>query len=148
MKENFLYIEPEKARDLLTQTKEMKPAKRGIDSHVYLIDAYAVLTTSRIKLRNVATRDDDLAYFDELIHTLMRLREQGVAVVPILGYCYDPDSEDGTGYIFQPRAKGEELYDDAVVQAYKARKCAYLSSDIAPKPYILARTHFISQAPQ
>jgi len=148
MTEKYFYIEPEKARELLRQTQGMQPAKRGIDSHVFLIGEYAVLTTSRIKLRNVATRDDDLAYFDELIETLMRLREQGVAAVPILGYCYDPDSEDGTGYIFQPRAKGEELYDDAVMQAYKVRKSAYLSSDIDPKPYILSRTHFISRVPQ
>ncbi|MCL2300984.1 MAG: hypothetical protein FWC27_12650 [Firmicutes bacterium] len=148
MTEKYFYIEPEKARALLAQTQGMKAAKRGIDSHVYLIGEYAVLTTGRLKLRNVATRDDDLAYLDELIGTLMRLREQGVAVVPILGYCYDPDSEDGDGYIFQPRAKGEELYDDAVMQAYKARKCAYLSSGADPKAYILTRTNQIAQAPQ
>lgn len=106
MKEKYFYIEPEKARELLLQINEMKAAKRGVDSHVYLIGEYAVLTTSRIKLRNVTTRDDDLTYFGELIKTLMSLKEQGVAVVPILGYCFDPDSENGNGYIFQQRAKG------------------------------------------
>ena len=148
MTEKYVAIEPEKARELLSQSQVMQPAKRGIDSRVYLSGDFAVLTTSRIKLRNVATRDDDLAYFDELIETLLRLREQGVAVVPILGYCYEPDSRDGDGYIFQPRAKGEELYEDAIVQAYKIRKSAYLSSDIDPKNYILSRTRFISQVPQ
>ena len=135
MKEKYFFIEPEKARELLSQAKKMKPAKHGIDSRVYLIGEYAVLTTSRIKLRNVATRDDNLAYFDELIETLMRLQEQGVGVVPILGYCYDPDSENGNGWIFQPRAKGEELYDDALM---KKRS----------KKYMLARTNDIAQAPQ
>ncbi|MCL2513321.1 MAG: hypothetical protein FWF08_05420, partial [Oscillospiraceae bacterium] len=114
---------------------------------------YAVLTTSQIKLRNIATRDDDLAYFDELIKTLMALFEQSIAIVPILGYCYDPGSENGTGYIFQPRAKGEELYDDAVMTKYyawaqKNPGGAYLSSDIDAEEYILSRTDFISKAPQ
>jgi len=149
LKEKFLFIEPEKARKLLSQAKEMKPAKRGIDSRAYLIGEYAVLTTSMLKLRNVATRDDDLAYFDELIGALMRLREQGVAVVPTLGYCYDPDSENGEGYIIQARAKGEELYDDAIMKKYYGRKkFAYLSSDADAKEYILSRTRYISQAPQ
>lgn len=153
VQEKYFCIEPEKARELLSQTKGMKPAKRGIDRRAYLIGDYAVLSTSRLKLRNVATRDDDLAYLDELIETLMRLREQGVAVVPILGYCFDPDSRDGAGYIFQPRAKGEELYDDAVLVKYyvwaqKKRGKVYLSSKTNAKEYILSRTSFISKIPQ
>lgn len=153
MKEKCFYIKPEKARGLLSQIKEMEAAKRGVNSHVYLIGEYAVLTTNRIKLRNVTTRDDDLAYFDELIKTLMCLRKQGVAVVPILGYCFDPDSENGSGYIFELRAKGKELYDDAVmnifyVWAQKNPNSVYLSSDIDAKEYILSRTNYISKAPQ
>lgn len=149
MTEKYFYIEPEKARELLSQIKGMKAAKRGIDSLVYLVGEYAVLTTSRLKLRNVATRDDDLAYFDELIETLMRLHGQGVAVVPILGYCYNPESKDGNGYIFQPRAKGEELYDDAVTKKYRRSKASYyFPSETDPKEYILSRTSFISQVPQ
>lgn len=153
MKEKYFYIKPEKAKELLTQTKEMKAVKRGIDSHVYLIGEYAILTTERIKLRNVTTRDDDLAYFDELIKTLMCLREQGISVVPILGYCFDPDSKNGNGYIFQQRAKGEELYDDAVMNEYYVwgqnnPSSRYLSSDIDAKEYILFRTNLISKVPQ
>jgi hypothetical protein len=153
VKEKYFYIEPEKARKLLSQVKEMKAIKRGFDSHVYLIGDYAILSTSRIKLRNVITRDDELAYFDELIKTLMSLREQCVAVVPILGYCYDPDSENGNGYVFQLRAKGEELYDDAVMKEYYVWEknnpsSAYLSSDTDAKEYILSRTNLISKVPQ
>lgn len=112
MEEKYFYIESEKARGLLSQITQMKAAKRGVDRHVFFIGEYAVLTASKIKLRNVTTRDDDLAYFDELIKTLMDLKKQGVAVVPILGYSVDPDSENGNGYIIQSRAKGEELYDE------------------------------------
>jgi len=149
MTERYAYIAAEKARELLAQAKEARPAKRGVDRQAYLVGDYAVLAASRIKLRNVATRDDDLAHFDALIATLMRLHGQGVAVVPILGYCYDPESEKGAGYIIQPRAKGEELYDDAVMQPFYVRKSPYLSSDGAdPKAYLLSRTSFISQAPQ
>ena len=148
MIEQYAYIEAEMARKLLARAKTMQPSKRGIDCHAYLIGDYAVLATFRIKLRNVATRDDDLAYFNELIATLMRLHARGVAVVPILGYCYDPESENGAGYIIQPRAKGEELYDDAVMQPFYVRKSPYLSSSADPKAYILSRTHFVSQIPQ
>ncbi|MHB1483331.1 MAG: hypothetical protein ACYCYI_01585 [Saccharofermentanales bacterium] len=132
MKEKYSYIKSEKARELLSRIKEMDATKSGVDSHVFLIGEYAVLTTSRIKLRNVTTRDDDLSYFDELIETLMSLRDQGVAVVPVLGYCFDPDSENGSGYIFQQRAKGEELYDDAIMNT----------------KYILSRTNYISKVSQ
>ena len=130
--------------------KEVKAAKRGIDKHAYLIDEYAVLTASKIKLRNVTTRDDDLAYFDELIKTLMDLKEQGIGVVPILGYCVEPDSENGNGYIIQSRAKGAELYDDSVMKEFYVGKphLAYLSSDTDAKEYVISRTNLISRAPQ
>ena len=130
--------------------KEVKAAKRGIDKHAYLIGEYAILTASKIKLRNVTTRDDDLAYFDELIKTLMDLKEQGIGVVPILGYCVEPDSENGNGYIIQSRAKGAELYDDSVMKEFYVGKphLAYLSSDMDAKEYVISRTNLISRAPQ
>ena len=153
MKEKYFCIEPEKARELLSQIIDMNAIKRGSDSHVYLIGEYAILWTSTMKLRNVVTRDDDLSYFNELITTLISLREQGVAVVPILGYCLDPYSETGYGYIFQQRAKGEELYDDAVMEEYYVwaqnnPRSTYLSSDTDGKEYILSRTNLISTVPQ
>lgn len=150
MEEKYFYIGPEIARGLLSQIKDMKAAKRGVDKQVYLIGEYAVLTASKIKLRNVTTRDDDLAYFDELIKTLMGLKEQGVAVVPILGYCVEPNSENGNGYIIQSRAKGEELYDDSIMKEYyvSKRHFAYLSSDTDAKKYVISRTNLISKVPQ
>lgn len=153
MKEKYFYIESEKARELLSQVENMKAAKRGIDRHAYFIDDYVVLSTQRIKLRNVTTRDDNLIYFDELIKILMSLREQGIAVIPILGYCFEPDSENGTGYIFQLRAKGEELYDDAIMKKYYVwtqnnLDNKYLPGDIDAKEYIICRTKFISEVPQ
>lgn len=148
----YLYIEVDKARELLSKIKDMKPDKCGVEGRVYLIDEYAVLFSERIKLRNVTTRDDDFAYFDELIETLMLLRKQGVAVVPILGYCYDPDSENGTGYIFQKRAKGEELYDDEIMKAYYAYSQnsidEKLSDDGYVQNYIISRTNYIYKIPQ
>lgn len=152
MKEKYFYIRSEKARDLLHQIHEMQANKWGLDSQVYLIDEYAVLTTAKLKLRNYPTRDDDLLYYDELIQSLMRLKEQGVAVAPILGYCYDPDSEKGDGYIIQQRAKGEELYDDAALKEYYVGKKYYhylpTSTNINIKEYFISRTNYISQVPQ
>lgn len=150
MEEKYFFIEPEKARELLSKVAEMKAAKCGIDRHAFLIDEYAVLTATKIKLRNVTTYDADLAYFDELIITLMSLKKQGVAVVPILGYCVEPDSENGKGYIIQSRAKGEELYDDSIMKEYYVSKSnlSYLSSAADAKKYIVSRTNFISKVPQ
>ena len=150
MEEKYFYIQPETARGLLAQMKEMKAAKRGVDRQAYLIGEYAVLTASKIKLRNVTTRDDDLAYFDELIKTLMDLKEQGIGVVPILGYCVEPDSENGNGYIIQSRAKGEEIYDDSIMKELYVGKphLAYLSSDTDAKEYVISRTNAISKVPQ
>jgi len=150
MNEKYFYIDAEKARGLLSQVKEMKAAKRGFDRQAYFIDEYAVLTTSQLKLRNVTTRDDDLAYFDELIQTLSGLQAQGVAVVPILGYAFEPESENGDGYIIQPRAKGSELYDDSVMKEFYVGKpnFSYLSSDADAKEYILSRTRLVSEIPQ
>ncbi len=150
MVEKFFHIKAEKARELLALAKETVPSKRGIDRRAYLIDKYAVLSTTKIKLRNITTRDENLAYFDELIKTLTDLKGQGVGVIPILGYCYEPDSENGEGYIIQLRAKGEELYDDAIMKEYYVGKpyLSYLSSDIDEKEYLLSRTKVISEVPQ
>lgn len=153
MIEKYFYIEADKARELLSKIKDIKPDKRGVDGRVYLIDEYAVLFSERIKLRNVTTRDDDLAYFDELIKTLMNLHKQGVSVVPILGYCCDTESENGSGYIFEQRAKGEELYDDAIMKEYYVwaqndPDGVYLSSDTDARNYIISRTNYISRIPQ
>lgn len=149
MKEKLFFIEPAKARELLARVGKMTAAKHGIDSSVYLIDEFAVLTTSRMKLRNVATRDDDLAYFEELIHTLMDLERQGIAVVPILGYSCDMDSKDGNGYIFQTRAKGEELYNDAAMSAFYVWTQS-TRNDIpnGGNEYLIARTSRIATIPQ
>lgn len=150
MKEKYFYIKAQKARELLHQIQGMQANKQGQDSQVYLIDEYAVLTTKKLKLRNYLTRDDNLVYYDELVHCLMNLKEQGVASVPILGYCYDPDSENGDGYIIQQRAKGEELYNDAILKEYYVGKenYSYLSNHTGVKQYFLYRTNYISRVPQ
>ncbi len=150
MHEKYLYIGNEEARSLLRQIGNMEPARSGVNSQVYLTDGRAVLYSENLKVRNVTVRDDGLVYLEELAVTLMQLNRQGTGVVPILGFCCD---ESGRGYIFQPRARGEELYDDKIMEKY----CVYgreLSGDTYPardraeQEYILSRTHFVSQIPQ
>ena len=87
MKEKFVLINAETAHMLLERVKNMTPVHKGIDRQAYLFDDYAVLSTSRLKLRNVDVRDDDLRCFDDLIDRLIALWKTGVNVVPILGYC-------------------------------------------------------------
>ena len=156
MIEKYFYIDPSDARQLINQVEHMLWSKRGIDRHAYLFDNHAVLSTNRLKLRNVTTRDDDLHYLDEIIETLFALHQKGVAVVPILGYCYDPDSADGTGFVIQNRAKGHELFDDAILAAFQVwsqsqTETLYLHSLLSQNEkieYLLSRTHLISQVPQ
>jgi len=156
MIEKYFYIDCQTACELLDQIKHIEAAKRGIDRHAFILGDYVVLSTERLKLRNVVTRDDELVYLDEIIKTLTMLRERGIAVIPILGYCYDPNSRDGKGYLFQLRAKGAELYDDAVmtkfcVWAQNKSEGVYLSTDLNDNEaadYLTFRTHTISQVPQ
>ena len=152
MTENYSLIEPEIAHALLERVKGMQPEKRGVDRRAYLVDDYAVLATDRLKVRNVVVRDDDLAYFDAIIAALAELHGQGVGVVPILGYCCAPDSADGHGFIFERRAKGQELYDDAALSPLQGwtqgNPGVYLKSALDPGEYLLSRTHEVSQIPQ
>lgn len=152
MKEKYVLTDNETARALLERVRHMSPEHRGIDRRAYLFDDYAVLSTSRLKLRNVDVRDDDLHHLDDLIERLAQLRRNGINVVPILGYCCDPDSRDGEGFLFMKRAKGSELYDDAIICRYEAwtqdRENAYLESDADAAEYIVRRTHEISEIPQ
>lgn len=155
MMENYYYIDGATAAELLAETRRMRPEKRGIDRRAYLIGDYAVLSTGRLKLRNVATRDDDLAYLDEIIAALNRLHAEGVAVAPILGYCLDENSADGEGFMFQQRAKGRELYDDAIISRFQLWTQnisePYLSSNLSDEAagdYLVARTEYLAGVPQ
>lgn len=154
MIEKYIYIDRQTARKLLSDIKDMKAAARGFDKHAYLIGDYAVLTVSKLKLRNVTTRDDNLVYYDELIKTLWDLYNNGISIVPVLGYCYDPESKDGIGYIIQQRAKGTELFDDSVMKAFyvwvrkKPEDVYFYPNDINAEEYIMSRTKTISEVPQ
>ena len=152
MKEKFVLIDDETAHTLLERVRHMSPEHRGIDKKVYLLDDFAVLSTSRLKLRNVDVRDDDLHYLDDLIEKLTELWKNGINVVPILGYCYNPDSRDGEGFLFMKRAKGSELYDDAIICRYEMwtqnQENVYFESNADAAKYIVRRTHEISQIPQ
>lgn len=156
MIEKYFAIEPERAHQLIDQAKAMQWSSCGHDRRAYLIGDYAVLSTEQMKLRNVTTRDDDLRYLNEIIEALLELHRDGVAVMPILGYCCDQESKDGTGFIIQRRARGQALYDDAIlakmqVWARKNPDSVYLQSDLSEAEtvqYLLARSREIADIPQ
>ena len=156
MIEKYFYMDARTAQELLEKVKGMKASGRGIDRQAFLTGEYAVLSCGRLKLRNVVTRDEDLAYLDEIIHTLWRLHQRGVAAVPILGYCCDPKSDDGSGYLFCQRARGRELYDDGIltkfqVWAQNRPEGVYLSTSLDDREaadYLLSRTQMIAQISQ
>ncbi len=154
--EKFKYIDSKVARELLDSISKMKYSKNGIDRKAYLFDKYVLLTTNRLKLRNMSFLDEELFYFDKIIDTLQELYISGISVVPILGYCYDSMSINGDGIIFESRAKGEELYDDAILSRFQrwAQKDpgnVYLKSDVTNEEailYLKERTQTISQVSQ
>ncbi|MDO5401157.1 MAG: hypothetical protein Q4F17_09275 [Eubacteriales bacterium] len=152
MMNKFPYISAVKAQELILRANEVTSTKNGIASHAYIVDEYAVLKSSSIKLRNVITYDENLEFFDELINSLMKLHQQGVGVIPILGYCYDPDSHDGDGYIIEPAAKGRELYDDAIMKSLyiwgQSSDSFYLSTTEDSHKYLYSRITEISEIPQ
>ena len=128
--------------------------KNGVDGKAYIFDNFVVLSTSRIKLRNITTLDHDLKYFDELIVEIKNLYDQGVSVVPILGYVYDEndkyneeEAEYGKGYIIMSKAKGEEVWDDAVVNPQPYLEYNKMTLDEKVN-YILDRTSFLASVPQ
>lgn len=147
MQEKYLYIDKETARSILRDIEGMNPEKSGVNSRVYLTTEYAVLYLENMKVRNVTVPDSNLDFLEQLANDLMKLYRQGTRVIPILGFCCDEES--GRGYIIEPRAKGEELYHDEIMEKYYLRDDrVYQQGDRGEQEYILARTHFISQIPQ
>lgn len=131
--EKYFGIDRESVWRLIKATEDMVNEKSGDNrfqnTKVFLFDEYAVLKMQNINFRNVITQDTDLKHFERLAETLLDLQTKGVNVVPILAFA----SDDGNGYIIQPKAKGAELYD-----RYKVNE----------KDYVLGRVEFLSNAPQ
>jgi hypothetical protein len=133
--EKYFGIDCDTSQQMIEATKNMINEKRGDNgfqnTKTFLFDEYAVLQTQNMNFRNVDTQDHDLKHLERLAVTLLDLKAQGVNVVPILAF----QSDDGNGYIIQPRARGAELYDRDKIEA-------------SDKEYVLERVKFISNAPQ
>jgi len=131
--EKYFGIDCEIAQQLIGETANMIHEKSGDNEFqstmVFLFDEYAVLKMQNINVRNVATQDNDLKHLERLSATLLGLQSKGVNLVPILAF----QSDNGNGYIIQPRAKGAELYD----------RCR-----VNEKGYVLARVKLLADAPQ
>ncbi|MCL2171656.1 MAG: hypothetical protein FWB71_05825 [Defluviitaleaceae bacterium] len=131
--EKYFGIDCEIAQRLINETANMPHEKSGDNgfqnTKVFLFDEYAVLKMQNINVRNVATPDVDLKHLEKLSATLMSLRAKDVNVIPILAF----QSDNGNGYIIQPRAKGAELYD---------------RDSINDKAYVLARVKLLADTPQ
>jgi len=148
MENRFYYIDENKAKELIAQVEQMtEHAKRGGNSKAFLIDDYVILKTSNIPLAEADKFPDGQVPYDIVIAKLQELKEQGVNVVPILGYSYDPDkishydntafggnkSAYGKGHIIQPKADGEEMWDRKLMKE---------------KEYVMKRTQTFANAPQ
>ena len=133
--EKYFGIDREIARQMIEATKNMTNEKSGDNgfqnTKVFLFDEYAVLKMQNMNFRNVTTPDTDLKHLERLAKTLLDLQAKGVNVVPILAF----QSDNGSGYIIQPRAKGTELYDRNKLRS-------------GEKSYILERVELLSNAPQ
>lgn len=133
MIEKYFAIDCKTAQQMINSTKNMISEKSGNNgfqnTKVFLFDEYAILKMQNINFRNGTIQDPDLNHLSKLSMTLLDLQAKGVNVVPILAF----QSENGNGYIIQPRAKGAELYDRE-----KAND----------KEYIMERVELLSNVPQ
>ena len=131
--ENYFSINREIVQQMIDATKNMKNDKSGDNgfqnTKTFLFDEYAVLKMQNINFRNVTIEDTALMHLERLAKTLLDLQKKDVNVVPILAY----QSDDGDGYIIQPRAKGAELYD---------------RDKVSDKDYVLKRVELLSNASQ
>lgn len=131
--EKYFGIDQQVVQQMIGATKHMTNDRSGDNgfqnTKVFLFDEYAVLKMQNINVRNVSTQDTDLKHLERLAGTLLDLQGAHVGVIPILAFC----SENGNGYIIQPRAKGTELYD---------------RSKIDDKDYIIGRIKLLANAPQ
>jgi hypothetical protein len=133
MIEKYFGIDREIVQQMIDATKTMTNEKSGDNgfqnTKVFLFDEYAVLKMQNINVRNVSTQDADLKHLERLANTLLDLQAKGVNVVPILAF----QSDNGSGYIIQPKAKGAELYD---------------RDKVNDKNYVVSRVEFLSKVPQ
>ena len=131
--EKYYGINRELAQKMIDATKDMAHKKTGDNkfqkTRVFLFAEYAILRMQNMNYRNVTTEDMDLKHLERLAVTLLDLQAKGVNVVPILAF----QSDNGNGYIIQPRAKGAELYD---------------RDRMTDKDYVLHRVESLSKAPQ
>jgi hypothetical protein len=148
MENRFYYIDEKTAQSLISQAEQMtEHTKRGGNSKAFLIDGYAVLKTGNIPLFDADKFPAGQVPYDIVIAKLQELKEQGVNVVPILGYSYDPERISrygnteggghrfayGKGYVIQPKADGIEMWDRNLMKE---------------KEYVMKRTQTFADAPQ
>lgn len=105
------YIMEETFMKLLKNIEEVEFTKAGGNSKCSIINGYIVLKTG-----NIPGHDDS---FPKIIKVLKEIKDQGVNVVPILGYGVTKFGEKfkysgkryDKGYIVQEKAPGVELLD-------------------------------------
>ena len=133
MIEKYFGIDCKTSQQTINSTKNMISEKSGNNgfqnTKVFLFDEYAVLKMQNLNFRKSTIPDTDLKHLTRLSVTLLDLQAKGINVVPILAFL----SDDGNGYIIQPRAKGEEVYD---------------RDKANDKNYIMERVELLSNAPQ
>ncbi len=139
------YIDRTTASELLQVVgSRLISDRRGGNSSAYIVDDYCVLKTGNIPLR-----DNGIDYpLHNVIESLHEFKENGVNVVPILGYIYNDDqikdhinSSYTTGYIIQDRAKGAELWDSKKLPTWSSASQENLD-------YIIDMLNTLVHAPQ
>lgn len=140
----FKYIPKSQAEELILQVESTEASKSGTNSKAFIVGDYVILKTTNIPL---GKGEDDFAQtpFDRVIEKLKDLSGSGVNAVPVLGYQFEVPEKTGRelygrGYIFQPVAPGEELWD--------RKKMPIYDGSPEKKDYILKRLRLLSSVPQ
>ncbi len=139
--EHFPYINEYFAKQLIFFANNMTTFNRsGKHNDVIFFDNYVVLKTKQYD--SIVIKDDEKFQtennlFNKVIKILHDLRNNGVNVVPILGYACIPEVHDkityGLGYVLQPKASGNEMYNEKF---------------LTQKKYLLSQTKVLANASQ
>ncbi|MCL2540776.1 MAG: hypothetical protein FWE53_05165 [Firmicutes bacterium] len=128
MENRFYHIDEKLALELIARTKTEKAAQWGAWAEVHVFENHAVLGMKGMYYQDKHFFARDVVPYDIIISKLNRLAKKGVAVVPILGYCF----RETDGYIIMERAKGSELWAGAI--RWDKERTLTFAKDLAEAP--------------
>lgn len=155
MLNRYLFIDQNAAENLIHQSYNYKPIKtEDSKTKAYYVKNYIVLHKTNIPVADSNTLPTEEYYYDVMLK-LMKLYENKVSVVPILGYTINENTiktiDKGSdvyasGYVILAKQRGDELYSyDKMPNPFSLESTNY---DSKKTNYLFSRLKEISNIPQ